>query len=75
MTTETKVKCILQELHDSEINFTVSCCWHGGFEVKLGDEMNGSKEEGQVDTWAEVAPWLERAALEHYPKSAFATSR
>jgi hypothetical protein len=32
---------ILQRLYDSEINFEVSCFWDAGFDVRLGDAVNG----------------------------------
>jgi len=62
---------VFQRLYDSEINFSVSCFWDDGFEVKLGDAMNGFVWETKVRTWGEVEPWLRRAALIHYPDSQF----
>jgi hypothetical protein len=62
---------IFQRLYDSEINFTVSCFWDDGFEVKLGDPMNGYEAQDKLATWAEVEPWLRRAAILHYPDSKF----
>jgi hypothetical protein len=58
---------IFQRLYDSEINFRISCFWDGGFDVKLGDEMNGYLAEHQVKTWAEVGPWLRDQAMKHRP--------
>jgi hypothetical protein len=66
---------ILQELYDSEINFAVSTFWDGGFDVQLGDYMNGYLAEVCVDRWEQVEPWLEQAALEHCPNSTFARNR
>lgn len=69
---------IFQELYDSEINFSVSCFWDGGFEVKLGDDLNGFKaetswrNEGNVRTWREVNNWLRSEAIKAYPDSKFA---
>ena len=36
---------LLQELYNSEINLHLSWMWDAGFDVKLGDEMNGYKAE------------------------------
>lgn len=62
---------IFQELYDSEINFSVSCFWDGGFTVKLGDTMNGWKAEADVKTWHEVNNWLRAEAIKAYPGSQF----
>ena len=66
---------LMQELYDSEINASVSWFWDAGFEVKLGDYINGWKAEDQVYTWAEVEAWLTARAIEHYPESVFAKAR
>lgn len=63
---------ILQDLYHSEINFHVSTFWDGGFDVKLGDPMNGFVAETNVRRWGEVEPWLRDKAIEHYPDSLFA---
>ena len=63
---------VLQDLYHSEINFEVSTFWDGGFNVKLGDSMNGFVAETNCDRWGQVEPWLITAALEHYPDSLFA---
>jgi hypothetical protein len=62
----------LQDLYDSEINFSIVTFWDGGYEVKLGDEWNGFKAEASLKRWEEVEPWLTRKAIEHHPKSLFA---
>lgn len=63
---------VFQDLYHSEINFSVSTFWDGGFEVKLGDEMNGFKAEANFTRWGMVEPWLIGAAIEHFPESLFA---
>lgn len=63
---------IFQELYDNEVNFSVSCFWDGGFDVKLGDERNGFKAEKNVDTWQQVNNWLRSEAIKVYPDSKFA---
>jgi hypothetical protein len=65
----------LQSLYDSEINFTLSCFWDGGFHWQLGDEMNGFKREGDTLTLAESVAELCLAAHEQYPDSAFHLGR
>lgn len=62
----------LQQLYDSEINFTVSTFWDGGFDWKLGDEMNGFKATGCEDNIHDVLIALADAAVKHYPTSDFA---
>lgn len=57
----------LQALYDLEINFDVSCFWDGGFDVWLGDDMNGLLEEANVDYWHQVTPWLIEMSIKHYP--------
>jgi hypothetical protein len=65
---------ILQRLYDSEINFEVSSFYDAGFDVRLGDALNGFLAQGKVETWAEVETWLRDQALTHYPDSEFAKS-
>jgi hypothetical protein len=59
-------------LYNSEINFSVSCFWAGGFDVKLGDAMNGWLAQTTLSKWEEVSPWLAVQAVEHFPNSVFA---
>lgn len=63
---------ILTDLYNSEINCCITSFWDGGFDVSLGDEMNGWRAHKNVRKWTEVAPWLREAAIEHYPTSVFA---
>jgi len=65
----------LQRLYDSEINFSISCFWDGGFTVKLGDEMNGFDAETSVMTFGDAVAWLDRTARERYPESLYATGQ
>ena len=66
---------ILQALYDSEINFSLTTFWDGGFDAKLGDDMNGYVWEDSFDTAAEAIAGLGKAAREKYPDSTFAKSR
>lgn len=64
---------LMQALYDSEINVEISSVWDGGFDVKIGDTLNGFVAEAtNVRRWAEVETWLAAKAVEHYPDSAFA---
>lgn len=62
----------MQDLYHSEINFTVSTFWDGGFDVSLGDNINGFVAETNVPRWGMVEPWLVAAAIAHFPDSLFA---
>jgi hypothetical protein len=63
---------ILQRLYDSEINFEISSFYDAGFDVRLGDALNGFLAHGKVETWAEAEAWLRDQALAHFPDSKFA---
>ena len=63
---------ICQELYDSEINFKVSSFWDGGFDVWIGDDLNGFRSQDCLRTWAEVEEWLKAEAIVHWPESVFA---
>jgi hypothetical protein len=63
---------VFQDLYHSEISFTVSTFWDRGFDVTLGDPVNGIKAQTNCNRWGEVEPWLMAAAIEHYPDSLFA---
>lgn len=62
----------LQALYNSEINFSISCFWDGGFDCKLGDAMNGIIEEFNVGTFDEAVVSVCAAAIKHFPNSKFA---
>lgn len=40
---------MFQDIYDSEINIRISTFWDGGYDLKLGDYMNGYKAETNVD--------------------------
>lgn len=62
----------LQDLYNSEINFQISTLWDGGFDWKLGDDLNGFSYEGSEVTLELAAESLVDAALHKYPDSVFA---
>jgi hypothetical protein len=63
---------ILQDLYDSEINFSIVAVWDSGFEVKLGDEVNGFAASGRAFVFADAVEWLRVRAIENFPQSEFA---
>ena len=62
----------LQDLYDSEINYSIETFWDGGFTVKLGDEMNGFVSSGSFDTFNECVYWLADESIKMFPNSTFA---
>lgn len=62
----------MTRLYASEINCSVSCLWDGGWDVKLGDEMNGFVAEGNFKTLDEAATFLDLQARIHFPDSVYA---
>jgi hypothetical protein len=65
------VEAILNDLHVSKVNASISLSCEGRIEVKLGDALNGYDAEAKVDTLAEAAEWLRDKALMHYSRSEF----
>lgn len=63
---------VMQALYASEINVEISSFWDGGWDVKLGDQMNGFKVEKNFDNLDDAAPWLIAEAKTAYPNSEFA---
>ena len=62
---------IIDALYESEINCSVSTFWDGGITVQLGDEMNGFVAHNECLTAHEAAVFLDSAAREHFPASAY----
>jgi len=62
---------VLQELYDSEINFSITTFWDGGLEVKVGDEFNGFTANNTFDTFQECVDWLAVTAAEKHPTSGY----
>lgn len=63
---------VIQDLYDSEINFSLEVFWDAGFEIRLGDTKNGFPAHTRVRTWADVEAWLIEAVRVLYPDTAFA---
>ncbi len=64
----------LQKIYDSEINIMIYTFWDGGFDLKLGDKMNGFVAESAVDKASEIIPWFQEQIKIHYPESTYAKS-
>jgi hypothetical protein len=63
------VEAILNDLHASEINASISWVWDGGFHVTLGAPQI---EECALPTVRDAVLWLRDKACEHFPDSDFA---
>jgi hypothetical protein len=57
----------LQRIYDSEINAEINWSWDGGFTVRLGDKVNGFLAEEDVNSVADVLPWLQEPSLASIP--------
>jgi hypothetical protein len=68
------LSAVLTDLYDGELNCSISCISDSGWDVKLGDELNGFVAEGNVKTPEEIAEFLHAAALTHFPTSAYANA-
>lgn len=58
---------VLDRMYSAELNCRISNFWDAGWDVWLGDETNGWKEKGWVDTAAEIGPALHAMIDRHYP--------
>lgn len=63
---------VMRALYANEINVAISSFWDGGWDVKLGDEMNGFKAESNFDNLDDAASWLIDEAKKAFPRSDFA---
>lgn len=63
---------LLQQLYDSEINFSITTFWDGGVTAKLGDEINGYVAEEIFEKVIDAEMWLLGQARIHFPESKFA---
>lgn len=65
---------IIQALYRSEINCSISCFWDAGWDVKVGDEINGWRAQTNFanDKLGDAGPWLIAAAKRAWPDSEFA---
>jgi len=69
-----KLEQVLKGLYASEINVILSSFWDGGYNAKIGDEMNGIKGDSTLCllNLDDVAEWLDTEARRLYPDSDYA---
>lgn len=65
---------ILKDLYDSEINFGIFSFWDAGYQITLGDPVNGIHAREHFDDLEIGLSWLAAMAVEKYPDSDFAKS-
>lgn len=65
-------KNLFDKIQDSEINFRIETFWNQGYNVFIGDELNGFKENIWCDTFQEAEAILVKLAIKYYPNSEFA---
>lgn len=59
----------LHDLYQAEINGSISWFFDGVVEVRLGDNINGYKEQEVFETVEEAVDWLYVVARKHYPNA------
>ena len=64
----------LQKIYDSEIMLRWSGLWDGGIDLSVGNVGN-HEVIGNVQTIAEVLPWLQATIAQHYPQSKYNVER
>ena len=62
---------ILKALYASEIGVSLSSFPDAGWNVRLGDAVNGFKAEASFRNLDDAGPWLVEMARKHYPESVF----
>jgi hypothetical protein len=65
------IEMVLKKLYESGINCSISGFWDGGWDVKLGDELNGFKAKANFRTLDECADFLDVQARIHCPEAAY----
>jgi hypothetical protein len=58
------IETVMKRLYESEINCSIGSFWDNGWDVKLGDEMNGFVAEGNFHTLDEAADFLDSRSAE-----------
>lgn len=63
---------VMQALHNSEINASISSFFDGEWKASLGDEMNGFSEVTYAESFADAEIALHRMTMRHFPNSVYA---
>lgn len=69
------IEIVMKKLYNSEINCSISCFWDNGWDVKLGDDMNGFVAEGNFRILDEAADFLDREARKYFAESTYALGK
>jgi hypothetical protein len=69
------IEIVMKRLYESEINCSIASFWDNGWDVKLGDEMNGFVAEGNFRTLDEAADFLDCEARRHFPESVYSLGK
>ncbi len=48
---------MLQAIYDSEYNIELSWFWDGGFDICIGDHINGSGSSGNFTSLQDAVQW------------------
>ena len=64
---------ILEDLCTSDIPFSIICMGNTGFDIRLGDDVEGWREIKNFAGITEGIMWLKGAAIRNYPRSYFAS--
>ena len=68
LTAMAEVVDVLYFLYACEINCRIQSFFDRGWEVRIGDALNGFEASAEFDTLEEVAVWLQETAVKLYPK-------
>nr|WP_162759298.1 hypothetical protein [Brucella intermedia] len=60
---------VLKAAYDSDINIYLASFWDGGWEVRIGDEMDGFRAERRLRDIGKVAVWLKEEIILLFPDS------
>jgi hypothetical protein len=65
------MKNLIKQLYESGINLQFGWFWDAGFNVKIGDDMNGFVAEFSDYDIDKVLKWIEENVKKHFPGSGF----
>ena len=65
----------MKRLYESEINCSIASFWDNGWDLRLGDEMNGFVAFAECKSLDEAADFLDLEARKHFPESTYALGK